>query len=230
MRGLYAIVDVGTLSARHLDPIAFAEAVLSARIAALQLRAKDASPRDALALLRALAPMCHRVSVPLVVNDRPDWAILAGCDMVHVGQGDMPIERVRRLVPGIGVGLSTHSLAQLDIALAARPAYVAFGPVFETLTKAHPDPVVGALGLREAYRRALAARVPLVAIGGITRERGRALVGAADALAVIGDLLPPHVVGEGRCSAGDVLREVATRARALSELFDREPALVEGAR
>ncbi len=230
MRGLYAIVDVGTLSARHLDPIAFAEAVLSARLAALQLRAKDAAPRDTLAMLRALAPMCHRLSVPLVVNDRPDWAILAGCDMVHVGQSDMPIDRVRRLVPGIGVGVSAHTPAQLDAALAARPAYVAFGPVFETLTKAHPDPVVGTFGLREAYKRALAAHVPLVAIGGITRDRGRALLGAADALAVIGDLLPPHAVGEMQRSTGDVLGEVAVRARAFSELFDGEPALVEGAR
>ncbi len=225
MRGLYAIVDVGALKARGLDPIAFAEAVLSARLAALQLRAKDAPPRDTLALLRELAPMCHRLSVPLVANDRPDWAVLAGCDMVHIGQTDMPIDRVRRLVPGIGVGVSTHDIAQLDAALAARPSYVAFGPVFDTATKVDPDPVVGASGLREAYKRARAAGIPLVAIGGITRDRARGLVGAADAVAVIGDLIPPTIVGEQRYSNGDALHEVAARARVLSALFETEPVL-----
>src|SRR5579859_5956851 len=113
MRGLYAIADVGTLAARQLDPLAFAEAVLTVRPAAVQLRAKNAPARETLALLRALAPMCHRVGVPLVANDRADFALLAGCDLVHVGQEDMPVERVRRLAPGIGVGLSTHTLEQL---------------------------------------------------------------------------------------------------------------------
>ena len=166
MRGLYGIVDLGALATCGLDPVAFAGAVLRVRPAALQLRAKDMPSREVLALLRELAPMCHRAGVPLVANNWPDLALLAGCDMVHVGQTDMPIDRVRRITPGLGVGVSTHTLEQLDAALAARPAYVAFGPVFETLTKANPDPVVGVEGVRAARGRALAAGVPLVAIGG----------------------------------------------------------------
>src|SRR5579859_7047172 len=113
MRGLYAIVDVGILSARQVDPLVFAEAVLSARPAALQVRAKDGLSRDALPLLRIMASMCHRAGVKLIANDRPDWAMLAGCDMVHVGQSDMPVGKVRRVAPRLGVGVSTHSLHQL---------------------------------------------------------------------------------------------------------------------
>src|SRR6516164_1745367 len=164
MRGLYAIADVDTLDARGLDPVAFADAVLRASPAALQLRAKGVPAREALALLRELAPMCHRAGVPLVANDRPDLAILAGCDAVHVGQSDMPIDRVRRIAPGLGVGVSTHDLDQLDAALAARPLYVAYGPVFETTTKTNPDPVVGVGALRAARAHAVAAGVPLVGI------------------------------------------------------------------
>jgi thiamine-phosphate pyrophosphorylase len=230
MRGLYAIADVGTLRARRLEPVAFCEAVLSAPLAALQLRAKDATARETLALLRAIAPMCRRLSVPIVANDRPDWAKLAGCDMVHVGQDDMPIERVRRLVPGLGVGVSTHNRAQLDSALATRPSYVAFGPVFETTTKRDPDPVTGLHELREAYRRAVAARTPLVAIGGITRANAPSLVGAADALAVIGELLPPLAVDGERLSTSETLYEVAARAHALSQIFGPPPALATGSR
>lgn len=216
MRGLYAIVDTGALAARGLDPLAFAAALLSVRPAALQLRAKDLPPRETLTLLRALAPMCHRAGVPLVANDRPDLALLAGCDLVHVGQTDMPIERVRRIAPGLGAGVSTHTLEQLDAALAARPAYVAFGPVFETRSKANPDAVVGVALLRTAAARAAAAGVPLVAIGGITRERAQEIRGAADAVAVIADLMPVVVTG-------DPMREVTTRGRMLHALFAPEP-------
>jgi thiamine-phosphate pyrophosphorylase len=231
MRGLYAIVDVGALALRRVDPVAFADAVLRVRPAALQLRAKDLPARETLALLRELAPMCHRAGVFLVANDRPDLAILAGCDCVHVGQTDMPIERVRRIAPRLDVGVSTHNLEQLEAALAARPLYVAYGPVFETSTKKDPDPVVGVAGLRAAYARAAAAHIPLVGIGGITRERARELAGMVDAVAVIAELLPPVVVaGAAPPPAADVLREVTARARTLHELFASEPAVAGAAR
>jgi thiamine-phosphate pyrophosphorylase len=223
MRGLYAIVDLGALAARGLAPVAFAEAILRVRPAALQLRAKDTPSREVLGLLRELAPMCHGAGVPLVANDRPDMALLAGCDLVHVGQTDMPIERVRRITPGLGVGVSTHTLAQLDAALAAAPTYVAFGPVFETHTKVDPDPVVGVEGVRAASLHAAAAGVPLVAIGGITRERARELVGLVDAVAVVAELLPSR-------TGADALREVTSRAQALHDLFAPAPVLAGAAR
>jgi thiamine-phosphate pyrophosphorylase len=223
MHGLYAIVDLGTLAARRLDPVAFADALLRAHPAALQLRAKESPARETLALLRVLAPMCHRAGVPLVANDRPDLAVFAGCDLVHVGQTDMPIERVRRIAPRLGVGVSTHTLEQLDAALAARPAYVDFGPVFATATKADPDPVVGLEGLAAATARTAGAGVPLVAIGGITLERAPSLVGLADAVAVVADLVPS-------LAGADALHEVTARARAFQQLFGPEPQRARAAR
>jgi thiamine-phosphate pyrophosphorylase len=231
MRGLYAIVDVGALALRRIDAAAFADAILRVRPAALQLRAKEVPARETLALLRELAPMCHRAGVPLVANDRPDLAILAGCDCVHVGQSDMPIDRVRRIAPRLDVGVSTHNRDQLEAALAARPRYVAYGPVFETSSKKEPDPVVGVAGLRAAHALAAAARVPLVGIGGITRERARDLVGLVDAVAVIAELLPPVVLaGAAPPPPAEVLREVTARARTLHELFASEPAVAGAAR
>jgi thiamine-phosphate pyrophosphorylase len=226
VRGLYAIADVGTLDARRLNPLAFAEAVLTAAPAALQLRAKDAPARETLALLRELAPMCRRAGIPLVANDRPDLAILAGCDLVHVGQTDMPIDQIRRIAPGLGIGVSTHSSEQLEIALAARPAYVAFGPVFQTSTKVRPDPVVGMASLGAARLRTEAARIPLVAIGGITCERARELIGLVDVVAVISGLLPPLVLRGEAPSAAEVLCDVAARARDLQQVFAPPPAAV----
>jgi len=222
MRGLYAILDWTTLAARGIDPVAFADAVLRVRPAAFQLRAKEAPAREVLALLRELAPMCRSLGVPLVANDRPDLAVMAGCDFVHVGQTDMPIDRVRRIAPGLRVGVSTHTREQLVAALAARPDYVAFGPVFETSTKRDPDAVVGVDGVRMAHALAGKAGVPLVAIGGITLERARALVGLVDAVAVVSDLVPVAV-------GSDTLREVTARARALHDRLSPPPAFAGAA-
>src|SRR6478609_1603996 len=103
MKGLYAIVDTQSLALRGVEAVAFAREVLAVRPAALQLRAKGLPPREVLGLLRALLPECRRVGVPLFANDRPDLAALAGCDGVHVGQHDMPIEQVRRIAPRLAV-------------------------------------------------------------------------------------------------------------------------------
>jgi thiamine-phosphate pyrophosphorylase len=189
MRGLYAILDTETLASRRVLPLAFAEAVLAARPAALQLRAKSASARDVLALLGQLAPLCKQAGVPLVCNDRPDLAVLGGADVVHLGQDDAPIELVRRLFPTLRIGLSTHTLAQLEQALRTMPAYVAFGPVFETTSKKNPATVVGVDGLRDAAVLARRAGIPLVAIGGITQARAEYVAPHADAVAVIGALV-----------------------------------------
>jgi thiamine-phosphate pyrophosphorylase len=219
MRGLYAIVDIDALGARHLDPVAFACAVLTVRPAALQVRAKDLSTREYLALLRRMAPLCRGAGVPLVVNDRVDLAVLAGCDVVHVGQEDLPAALVQRIAPGVGVGVSTHTLDQLDRALELRPTYVAFGPVYPTVSKANPDAVVGVEGLRAASAHAAAARIPLVAIGGITLARAPEIALLADAGAVIGALLPGKHEREAAA-----LSEVTVLARQLSAAL-RAPSL-----
>jgi thiamine-phosphate pyrophosphorylase len=215
MRGLYAIVDVATLRALRLNPVTFAAAVVAARPAALQLRAKELQAREILALLRALAPICHGAGVPLVANDRADLAMLAGCDMVHVGQDDIGIDLVRRLAPNVGVGISTHTLAQLATALDTRPTYVAFGPVFPTATKGDTSPVVGVDTLREAHAMAAARGIPLVAIGGISLERTRQIFDATDAVAVIAGLLPDNPTDAAA---------VTERARAIHAIFARDPA------
>jgi thiamine-phosphate pyrophosphorylase len=212
MRGLYAIVDTQTLRARGIDPVPFAEAVLAARPAALQLRAKDLPPREFLALLRAISPLCREAGVPFIANDRADLAALAACSFVHVGQEDLPVDRVRRIAPGLCVGISTHTPEQLALALDARPTYVAYGPVFATTSKAAADPPVGLSGLREAAIATKRARVPLVAIGGVTLERAPEIGAIADAGALIAALVPPR---ETDRPMRQVLDDVTARAKEL---------------
>lgn len=190
LRGLYPIIDLDTLEQRGVEPLAFAERVLAARPALVQLRAKSLGAGATLAMLRQLVPLCRVSGTTLFANDRPDLALLAGADGVHVGQDDLPVAEVRRFAPGLSVGVSTHDLAQLERALAERPDYVAFGPVFGTPSKRNHEPVVGLTGLARAHELSLVAKVPLVAIGGLDLERA-ALAGAhAEVVSVIGALLP----------------------------------------
>jgi len=204
MRGLYAIADTAFLRARGADVVDFTKRVLAARPAALQLRAKAETPRDALALLRALAPLARVARVPLFANDRPDLAILAGCDGVHVGQDDLGVAAVRRVGPRLRVGLSTHSEEELRSALAERPDYVALGPIFPTSSKDGTGAALGLAGLARLAALAREAGVPLVAIGGVDLAGARRVAEHVPAAAAIAALWP---------EAG--LSGVEARARAL---------------
>lgn len=157
----------------------------------LQLRAKS-MPGDAfLATASALVRLAHHHQTRLVINDRADIARLSGADGVHVGQDDLPPVAVRALVGKEPlVGLSTHTLDQVDAAVREPVNYVAIGPVFGTVTKQTGYETVGLGMVREAARRAAAHGLPLVAIGGITLEKAAAVLDAgAASVAVIGDLL-----------------------------------------
>jgi thiamine-phosphate pyrophosphorylase len=191
MRGLYPIIDVDSLRARGLSVLPFAERVLEAKPPLLQLRAKSSGAAETLALLRALRPLCTAANTLLFANDRADLAAMAACDGVHVGQEDLTLAEVRRVAPKLSVGVSTHNLQQLSEALVERPDYVAFGPIFPTLSKARPDAVVGVELLAEAASLAAKANIPLVAIGGIDLERARSITHLGILVAVIGALLPP---------------------------------------
>ncbi|MEO6600516.1 MAG: thiamine phosphate synthase [Polyangiaceae bacterium] len=193
MRGLYPIVDVDSLRQLGSTPLAivqFAERVLEARPPLLQLRAKHSGAGETLGLLRALRPLCERAGTRLIANDRADLAALARCDGVHIGQDDLPPSVVRLIAPGLLVGISTHDLSQLETALADKPDYVAFGPVFGTASKERPDKTVGVAKLAEAHARARAAGIPLVAIGGINLARMTEVAPHCELAAVIAALHP----------------------------------------
>lgn len=224
MRGLYAIVDVDAWQAAGVELLAagtledVARALLAVEPAALQLRHKHGSSRDVLAALRRLRGVVPG-SVPLVANDRADLARLAGADVVHVGQDDLAVDDVRRVAPDVRVGLSTHDTAQLAAAVsgpgAARPDYLAFGPVFRTTSKERPDPTVGLAGVAGAARIAHGAGLPLVAIGGIDLAAVPALIEAGVRCAAVISALV--VARDGRPS----LPDVEARARALHQALGR---------
>ena len=188
---LYAIIDVEFCNSRGLHVLDFAREACAARPACIQLRAKQTTPRDTLALLRSLVALAHPLEIQVYANDRPDLALLSGADGVHVGQNDLPVALVRKSAPSLRVGVSTHNDLQLSEALELRPDYVAIGPIYSTLTKQDAEPSIGIDGLVLAAQLARAARIPLVAIGGIDHARARRVAAHADFIAVISALIPP---------------------------------------
>jgi thiamine-phosphate pyrophosphorylase len=183
---LYPIVDVAALGERAVGSVVAALVAGGAKV--VQFRAKGLPDRRFLELAAEALAAARAGGAALIVNDRPDVALILGADGVHLGQDDLDPRPVRTLLPpGTLLGISTHNLEQLGRAAGEPVDYVAIGPVFPTRSKAAPDPVVGLEMVRKA--RALAA-VSLVAIGGITEENVRSVVDAgADGVAVISALL-----------------------------------------
>jgi thiamine-phosphate pyrophosphorylase len=184
---LYAITDArlsGLLHAEQVARLADGGATL------IQLREKHAEPREFYREAQDALRAARGRGVKLVINDRADIALALEADGVHLGQDDLPPEAARRLLGERAIiGYSTHSLAQLEAAARLPVDYVAFGPVFQTRTKENPDPSVG-LELLARARAALPPTLPLVAIGGITRENARAaLTAGADSVAVVSALV-----------------------------------------
>jgi thiamine-phosphate pyrophosphorylase len=182
---LYAIIDPTLLTISELD---LAEALAGSGVELIQYRNKTPSSRQFFEISRQLASALGPRGVRLIVNDRPDIALLAGAGGVHVGQDDLGVEDARAICgTDRWVGVSTHTLEQLAAADRTSADYIAFGPIFPTATKKNPDPVVGTELLRQARRM---TKKPLVAIGGITLERAAEVYRAgADSLALIRDLI-----------------------------------------
>jgi thiamine-phosphate pyrophosphorylase len=151
------------------DLEAFLEAAVRGGVDIVQIREKDLSDRELLAALSIARRVTERLRVPLVVNDRPDLAVLCGADFVHVGQEDLPVAEARRF--GVGVGASTHGPREID---AATADYIGVGPVYATPTK-EGRPAVGLDLVRYAAEK---AKAPWFAIGGIDASNVAAVVAA----------------------------------------------------
>jgi len=189
---LYGILDLG-----YVAPSAaagMARQMLAGGVEILQLRAKKIETGVIRETTLLLAPICRAAGVPLILNDHPDLVAETGADGVHVGQDDLPVAEVRAIVgPDAIVGLSTHSLAQAEAAVASAPDYIGFGPLFATPTK--PDYVpIGLSDIAEAHRL---VALPIFCIGGIKCENLDAVLaaGARRAVIVSGILQADDVAG-----------------------------------
>ncbi|MCD7856520.1 MAG: thiamine phosphate synthase [Clostridiales bacterium] len=176
---LYAVTDRAWLHGRTLES-QVAQAILGGATI-VQLREKHLTGEALLAEAKTLCALCRRYGVPFLVNDDVALALAVGADGVHVGQEDMAAEQARALLgPDKLIGVSAHSVAQAVAAQRAGADYLGCGAAFVTGTKTDARPIP-----RETLQAVTAAvDIPVVAIGGITRDnlpqlQGCGLAGAA---------------------------------------------------
>jgi len=173
---LYLVSDAG-----------FGDAALDTALAGgvdmLQLRDPALADDALLAVAGRWREACDRRGALLWINDRPDLALVAAADGVHVGQDDEAVAAVREQIgDDLLIGLSTHSPEQLDAGIGAGADQLSVGPVWETPTKPG-RPAAGLEYIRHAAERR--PPVPWFAIGGIDRGNAREVAEAGAERAVV---------------------------------------------
>ncbi|MCD2177971.1 thiamine phosphate synthase [Rhizobium sp. C1] len=171
-----------------LDSADWIERLVPLGVKLVQLRMKDQPEEVLRAHIRRAKAVCAKHDCQLIVNDYWQIAIEEGCDFVHLGQEDLVEADVAAIrAAGLKLGLSTHDEAELETALAAKPDYVALGPIYPTILKQMKWDPQGLERIRVWKNKV--APLPLVAIGGLRPERlDGVFAQGADSAAVVTDI------------------------------------------
>jgi thiamine-phosphate pyrophosphorylase len=171
-----------------VDSVAWVARLAKLGVGTIQLRAKNLDDGQALQIVSDALAVTKGTPTKLVVNDYWRAAIVAGAQHLHLGQEDLAdadISEIRKA--GLTLGLSTHDDEELATALAAKPDYVALGPIFPTTLKSMRFAPQGIPKIGEWKKRI--GPIPLVAIGGIKFEHAAEIFAAgADSIAVVSDV------------------------------------------
>ncbi|MDQ6522715.1 thiamine phosphate synthase [Nocardioides sp. LHD-245] len=166
----------------HRDDLALLPALAAAGVDGFQVRDKALPTGALVTLVRSVLAAVRPAGATVVVNDRLDVALAAGAAGVHLGTDDLAVTDARRLAPGLLIGATCRSRAEVLAAAADGADYAGFGPVFATDSKPGLPAPMGVAAVSEA-----AGPLPLVAIGGITaRATGEVRAAGAHGIAVIG--------------------------------------------
>jgi len=182
---LYFIM--GTSNVCHQEPLTVLEKALQAGITMFQFREKGPHALTGLAyeqFARQCQKLCQHYHVPFIINDDIDLAVRLGADGVHIGQEDVHVGIARKKIANMILGVSVHSLEELQTAMDHHADYVGIGPIFATTSKSDAHAPCGTNFLQQAHK--LQPHLPIVAIGGINCTNADIVFQAgADGVAVI---------------------------------------------
>ncbi len=200
---LLLVTDRSLVRGRSLES-ALRESV-DAGVPAIQLRERDLPTRELLSLVRQIRAMTRDRAVPLIINDRIDMAVALDLDGVHLRASSLSVSAARRIVGKQRlIGVSAHSVREVQQAGEDGADYVILGPIFETPSKRRFGNPLGSAVLADACRH---SSVPVFAIGGITRERIESVRDAgAFGAAMIGGILGREDVGKATADMRSAVR------------------------
>ncbi len=190
--GIYVITDAKLSGRSHVE---ICKEIAAGGGRVVQLREKHLTREELLPIAREMRKITADHGVTFIVNDNPWLAAEVGADGVHVGQEDLDVQQVRKIVgDDMIVGLSTHNFAQAKLAETLPVDYIGLGPIFPTRTKENPWPTVGLKLVRLV--RGNTTNI-ITAIGGIREENIPELVLAgAHNIALIGDVMTASNIRE----------------------------------
>ena len=201
---LYLVTDRDLSLGRSLEEVV-SEAVAGG-VTIVQLREKEASTGEFIALARRLMTLLRPLGIPLVINDRVDVALAVDADGVHIGQSDMSYEDARRLMgPEKIIGLSVESFEDIQAANTLDVDYVGISPVYGTPTKTDTAEPFGLEGLKKAVAMSVH---PAVAIGGMNASTiGEVIDAGADGVAVVSAICSAEKIAEAASTLKYIVNE-----------------------
>lgn len=178
---------MGSQNTGSADPLHVLELALKGGITCFQFREKGEGARqgkDYIEYARSCQSLCKQYGVPFIVNDDVSLAVALQADGVHVGQDDELAQYVRAKMPGEILGVSAHTIEEVELAIQAGADYVGIGPIYETKSKADAMPAAGVAFLTKIAQDY--SELPIVGIGGITSENAKEVLDAgADGVSII---------------------------------------------
>jgi thiamine-phosphate pyrophosphorylase len=194
---LYLVTDRSLMSSSSLET-AVEQAILGG-CTMVQLREKDISSDEFYNLAISIKSITDKYEVPLIINDRVDIALAVDSAGVHIGQHDLPVSIVRRIIPkNMILGVSASTLQEAEKAVSDGADYLGVGAMFSTNTKTDADVV----SMQTLLQIRKSVRIPIVAIGGIKKENASMFKAAGvDGLAVVSAIISQPDI---RASAWDL--------------------------
>jgi thiamine-phosphate pyrophosphorylase len=203
---VYLVTDRGL--SRGRSTLEILQSAVRGGVTCVQLREKNCPVRDFIEQANAIKAFLNAHDIPLIVNDRVDVAQAVGADGVHLGQSDMSLHVAREILKdSMIIGISAESLQDAIEAEKGGADYIGVSPIYATPTKTDTAPALGLEGLREIRN---AVRIPLVGIGGLTKNNAAEVIKhGADGVAVVSAIVSAE---DPELAAKELLKTV-TKAR-----------------
>ena len=186
----------------------------------VQLREKECSTAEFIALARELKIALQPLGIPLIINDRVDVALAVDADGVHIGQSDMPYDVARHLLgPDKIIGLSVETMEEVIAANALDVDYIGISPVYATPTKTDTLTPFGLEGIEEVMRLSCHR---CVAIGGMNRDTiGEVIARGVEGVAVVSAIVAAKSPREASEELAAIIREHRSETSEFSEYSDK---------